>query len=80
MALTLNQMVRERRKVLLELKRKLRLVDSSLEMIERYQDRILARKNKLPEATDLQYISTALEAAVKLMTDYNKTLSAGYVE
>jgi uncharacterized protein YoxC len=80
MALSLNQLVRERRKVLDELNRKLRTVDSSLELQQRIIKRILARKNKLPEVTDLSQLSTELDVMVKAVAEYNKVLTAGYVE
>jgi uncharacterized protein YoxC len=80
MALSINQLVRERRKVLDELKRKLRTVDSSLELQQRYLDRVLARKNKLPEVSDLNYLANELNNMVKALTEYNTFLNKGYVE
>lgn len=50
---TLNQVIRERKKKFVLLKRILRAADSDLEKAERLIDRVLVRKSKVPEVADL---------------------------
>jgi hypothetical protein len=50
---TFSQVIRQRRDAVKLLKRLLRAVDSSLEVIERKQNSMVARTNKVPEAYEL---------------------------
>lgn len=54
--MTINQIIRERKKSLRDLKRTLRAVDSSLEKQERKINQQISRKIKVPELGDLEAI------------------------
>lgn len=80
MALTINQLIRERRKTLNELKRKLKAVDTLQEAQERFLERVLSRKKKLPEAQDLKYLATKLDQMVTAVSAYQRELDKGFVD
>lgn len=65
---SINQVIRERKKVVSNLKRSLKVVDSILEKMERRQNSILSRKLKVPELEDLAFLagkSRELESALR---------------
>lgn len=66
---SINQVIRERKKVVRGLKQKLRIVDSVLEVMERRQNSILSRKLKVPEVQDLAFLAQqarSLDAALRV--------------
>jgi Sec-independent protein translocase protein TatA len=54
--MTLNELIRERKKALRELKRSLKTVDTTLEKQERKINQQLSRRIKVPEIEDLETI------------------------
>lgn len=54
--MTINEIIRERKKSLRDLKRSLRAVDSSLEKQERKINQQISRRIKVPELADLEEI------------------------
>jgi hypothetical protein len=50
----INQVIRERKREFENLKRYLKAVDTEVEKIERMIEKILARKNKVPNSADYQ--------------------------
>ena len=61
MALSINEIKRQRQQALREIKRRLKVADSQLEKTERTIERILERKVKMPELTDFTDILLSLE-------------------
>lgn len=55
---TLAEVIKERREAFKEINKSLRSVDSQIEKTQRLIKRLLARKNKVPESTDLSDISS----------------------
>jgi hypothetical protein len=50
----INQVIRERKREFENLKRYLKAVDTEVEKIERMIEKVLARKNKVPNSADYQ--------------------------
>ncbi len=50
---TLNQVIQERKRKFGVLKRTLKVADTEIEKAERLIERVLARKSKVPEVSDL---------------------------
>lgn len=50
---TLNQVIRERKKKFVLLRRMMRSIDTQVEKSQRLITRVLSRKSKVPEASDL---------------------------
>ena len=67
--MTINELIRERKKSLRDLKRSLKAVDSSLEKLERKINQQLSRRIKVPELEDL-------EQMVIMTRDIDNALSA----
>ena len=61
MALSINEIKRQRQQALREIKRRLKVADSQLEKTERTIERLLERKVKMPELTDFTDILLSLE-------------------
>ena len=80
MALTFNQALRERRKVILKLKQELKIADSQLEKIERKIKQVYSRKRKLPEINDLDQMGQELNALVNALDKFARTLDRGFIE
>lgn len=73
---SINQVIRERKKTVRNLKQSLRVVDSKLEVMERRQNSILSRKLKVPELDDLAFLAgkaRELDQALRLyVTQVNR--------
>lgn len=75
---SINQLIRDRKKVVSNLKRQLKVVDTVLEVMERRQNLILSRRLKVPELEDLAFLaqkSRELEAALR---QYASLVSRGF--
>lgn len=75
---TLNQIIRERKKVMRQLKVLLKKVDSPLEMQERLIDRILQRKLKVPELSDLATLARQSGIMAAALRVYLQALNRGF--
>jgi hypothetical protein len=75
----LNQIIRERKQFVRELKAELKEVDTALEKAERLTARIIQRKLKVPEESDLQRLAQLGREMSTHLTDYLKKLGAGFV-
>lgn len=78
MGSSINELVRERRAVVANLKRTLRGVDSQQERLERYLNRLLARKRKVPELDDLAQVSTMLSNLLTVMDVFEREVARGF--
>lgn len=79
MALTFNQAVRERKRVVRVVKSQLRGLDTQLEMTQRTINRLLARKRKLPELNDLEGIVEMVQAMGTAFASTERALSDAHV-
>lgn len=75
---TLNQIIRERRAVMQDLKRLVKAVDSAGERAERYVSRVLSRRSKVPEVVDLMKILDHASDQEKNLRDLLLALRAGF--
>lgn len=75
---TLNQTIRERKKVFANLKKALKIVDSVLERQERLIGRVLQRKLKVPEVSDLATLAQWNLDLNGALRDYTRILKSGY--
>jgi len=57
---TINQVKRDRVEAFRQLKRTLKAADTSLEVAERFIERVIGRKNKIPTIDDLEKITNQL--------------------
>jgi len=77
--MTLNELARERRKYLVEVARRWRTLDTGVERGQRRLARILSRKNKVPEVTDLKNLDTDLTAVLQAVQAVNSLIDKGFV-
>ena len=77
--MTLNELVRERRKYLVELQRRWRTLDTRIERGQRLIKRILARRTKVPEIKDLNQIEIELTGVMDSVTKVNNLIEKGFV-
>jgi hypothetical protein len=75
MAQTLNQVIRARRSVLVQVAKALRTVDTSLEKSERRIKRLKSRKVKVPETSDLDTLVTEAQAIDRALDNYVNKLA-----
>lgn len=75
---SINQVIRERKKVVQNLKRSLRIADSILEKMERRQNSILSRKLKVPELEDLVFLATRARELSAALRQYVSLVSRGF--
>lgn len=78
MATTINELARERRAVVSNLRRTLKGVDTQQEKLERYLNRLISRKRKIPELDDLAQISTMLANLLTVMDVFEREVSRGF--
>ena len=70
MARTINEMARDRRRAVAALKRELKGVRTSVERSIRRIDRLLQRRNKVPEISDLDLLTVEYQEAQKQFDEY----------
>lgn len=75
---TLNQIVRERKKAVQNLRKALRLVDSPQEKLERLLRRISQRRYKVPEENDLAKAAVLANEIVNALETFLAVLRAGF--
>lgn len=75
---SINQVIRERKKVVANLKRSLKIVDSVLEKMERRQNSILSRKLKVPELEDLSFLASLARSLEQALRQYVNLVSRGF--
>lgn len=75
MALTINELRRERRLALRDLRKQLRSLDTSVEKSQRFLNSLLQRQTKIPEAADLDKVWEFYKALKSLLFIYEKGLS-----
>lgn len=75
---SINQVIRERKKVVSNLKRSLKTVDSILELMERRQNSILSRKLKVPELEDLAYLAAKSRELDQALRQYVNQVNRGF--
>ena len=76
---SLTQVIRERKLVIRNLKKSLKVVDSNLELAERLISRILQRKLKVPEVSDLAILADYARQMSAGLSSYLKILNQGYL-
>ena len=74
---TINQLRQERLAFFREIKRATRPVDSAVEQMQRYVQRILDRRRDVPEETEFQELARLLQQIVELLVLLEKVLEAG---
>lgn len=75
---TINVVIRERKKTVRNLKKLLKAVDSSLELMERRQNQILSRRLKVPELSDLSFLAEKGRALEQGLRAYLTQLGRGF--
>lgn len=77
--MTINQLLRERRKAFQVIKRGLRKLDTQVEVMQRKVELVLKRRMKVPEETDLAELlnaaaktDVALDQVIKLLEDITR--------
>lgn len=75
MAISINEIARERRKGLREIKASLRQVDSAVERTERLLNRLISRKTKIPTTLDFTRVSGHAVDINKTTQDLMRTLA-----
>lgn len=75
MAMSINQVRSERRKDLLRIKRKVKEIDTIVEVMQRLIQRPLDRKTKIPEWNDLVKIDEQRMVLRTLIAEYVKLLT-----
>ncbi len=74
MARTINEMARDRRRAVAALKRELKGVRTSVERSIRRIDRLLQRRNKVPEISDLDLLTVEYQEAQKQFDEYQTSI------
>lgn len=77
-SMTVKQLIQERKKFIRLLKNQMRVIDTNQEKSERLLMRLLARKLKVPEDTDLKILSDQAQAISIALTAYIRLLAGGY--
>lgn len=75
---SLNVVIRERRSVVRELKKTMKLVDSQVELSERLISRILSRRLKVPELADLAKLGDYANSLNQALRVYVSRLGRGF--
>lgn len=75
---TLNQIIRERKRIMLVLKRLLKACDTEVEKAERLIDRVLQRKSKVPEVSDLLELVKFARAADSAIATFLQEAGQGF--
>jgi hypothetical protein len=75
---TINQVIRERKKVFIGLKKALKQADTVLETMERRQNSILSRKLKVPELQDLAFLAGRLRDLDRELRQYGLQVNRGF--
>ncbi|MBA7709698.1 hypothetical protein ES703_118620 [subsurface metagenome] len=75
---TLNQIIRERRLVFADLKKLIKVVDSAGERSERLVNRVLSRRLKVPEYSDLSKVLSHVSEQEKGLRSLVGVLRAGF--
>lgn len=75
---SINQVIRERKKVIGNLKKSLKIVDSLLEKMERRQNSILSRKLKVPELEDLAFLASKSRELDAALRQYVQQVNRGF--
>jgi hypothetical protein len=78
MAESLTQVIRERKKVIKNLRSRLKDVDTTVEKMERYLKAVAARKRVVPENKDLTWIMDRLSLAVNQLSLFEQALRQGW--
>jgi hypothetical protein len=77
-AVSLNLLIRQRKKVVDNLYQAYKLLDNHLEISERYLKRIKARKRNVPDDDDLLFLTEQTKGAIDLLDAYVKLLNQGW--
>jgi hypothetical protein len=72
--MTINELIRERKKALRDLKRSLKLVDTNLEKSERLINQQLSRRIKVPEVKDLETLAIQTKEIDNALSAHMKQL------
>jgi len=75
---TLNQIVKDRKQVVRNLKKVLKLLDTPQEKLERHLTRILRRRYKVPEESDLAKIAEYSNEMANGLEAFLQVLRAGF--
>jgi hypothetical protein len=76
--MTVSQLIKERKKYLRVLKNQMRYIDSNQEKSERLLKRLLQRKLKVPEESDLAVLVDQAQLIAGALQTYLSYLQAGY--
>lgn len=71
---TFNAIIQQRRSAIRQLKKYLREADSALEVIERKQNAMISRTNKVPEAYELAALAEAGRTLMKKVEIWTQQL------
>lgn len=74
---TINQLRQERQAYFRELKRVLKPVDTAVEKLQRFNQRILDRKRDIPEVSDYEQAMQELESLLQTLVAVQKLLDTG---
>ncbi len=75
---TLNQIIKDRKLAIRNLQKALRLVDAPQEKIERLLRRLIQRRYKVPEESDLAKVGELANQVVNSMSVFLELLRAGF--
>lgn len=78
MALTINQLIKERKAMLRMLKKQMRFIDLAQEKSERLINRVVRRRSRVPELGDLKELSTQAGLIAGNLQQYMAMLRRGY--
>lgn len=75
---SLNEIIRERRRFVRQLRSQQKEIDTRVEVVERKLISIISRKRKVPEDDDLAFIATAFREVVKGCNDFLSLVEKGF--
>lgn len=75
MALTINEVRRERRVALRDIRRRSRSLDTSVESFQRKLNSILQRQTKVPESADLDKLYQGYVSIKTMLRDLEKSIN-----
>lgn len=76
---TINELTRERKKVASALRRELRDIKAKLEKSDRFLTRMISRRTKIPDQSDLMTLVDLYSEAAREFDEYLKMLEDGQV-
>ena len=78
MALTINEMARQRRSAVRKLSQELKGINTMVERSNRRIKRVLSRNRKVPELKDLDSLAEELVGVQREMDEYAKAITAAF--